>query len=1245
MDNNGKKRPGSPGNPAPPSPKRSNSVRDSVSDILQGEAAGLVTEHYPQLPRTSTLDDRAPRAPLSPYTEGDSSESEDLFWEGDPAASVSDDGTPLPPNNSDADLVGNLSFQLGSVLRPAVLQPPPALQLPVMAQAEPVPPAENASRMEITNSLEEAEIFIQGDVHAGAQAAAGGLVGLARQKTRFRKASRDLSEAEAELDKLKKIATLRIAKIANENVREASRQEWVGYKIHIVNRIEDLRDDLIENDPKRQNEEEQLNASVVASKDIITAHITQINDLLKQIGEDLTGLTANEVELNKSQYTALKVRMLDAKKLISPGIDDLYKQQLSLDGSRSEVVHNDHTKDVKDINKIYSDLWNLLHANLNDTVLAFNPPGHSTANNTVVGATNCSIGNKSGYSYRSDKYPKFKWTYRSYPAWKKEMIEDILIGKSSSHQMRIMGEFSGYPNLDNMFDDPVKAWAWLDNKWANETVIIDTVCAEWSAKKSVSGLNECAKLVNLYEEVLELQLTLRLYREEELLTAARPMISKFQSLLPEKFREEFHHQLCRHETELGDKLKGTARFQYLMKYVESKVNYIEHNLPHMLVQNSDPAAPDAPLHPASASSVTDGSLGATPKVSRRERKQANVNAMQAAGSTGTAGASRARGSSVTGGPPDGALSEKTKKYCEEKWALYKPCPVCGAKGHYYEGPRGWGPSQSLQDCPKFRNEMNVNQRADIVIDKKLCIRCLNTQHTTRDCKKDRENWYCREMVGSAQCKQQHSNYLHGATRKLVNNIQCQAILDLAVWKFEEMSQDDLDAHLALRTDAMLPVVRVELAEGIPATLLLDGGSNCTVIRDGFARSLGMKPTVVNTNITVCGNQTKNVDLNYYCITVMLSEVPRKIFMLGMDTITSVPGDYDISIAYELFPHIERGLLDKPGGEVDIIIGQDNGDLLPSGGQGVNEVGLLRVSDISFGPGKVLTGSHPQIKFENPSLSTEAQMACYHTTFTRPSKNLLTCHLHSEPVMDFYECEMMPFSAPRRCSSCMGCEVCTVTRQGMTVTEKREYQAMRENLTHDPDTNIVTVSWIMVDSSLRNNNTGPRLTELYMKVPNTINDLFSTLISWRSFVVGGFLDIKKAFLSMRSTIKEKFMSLVVRKFHVCDDTIRIPDLLKVTARNRSRRVSSEPGLESITEEQPEVSEVEPVTEEQPEVSQEEYINLFCSSPDTQVYINTLAANITTVQSPDYTCSESSLRHHLVYNRDWKDTAEDSLSHQT
>ena len=48
-----------------------------------------------------------------------------------------------------------------------------------------------------------------------------------------------------------------------------------------------------------------------------------------------------------------------------------------------------------------------------------------------------------------------------------------------------------------------------------------------------------------------------------------------------------------------------------------------------------------------------------------------------------------------------------------------------------------------------------------------------------------------------------------------------------------------------------------------------------------------------------------------------------ISLMGIDNIASIPGSINLSIAYLALPHIPAHTLDRPHGEVGLLLGQDN----------------------------------------------------------------------------------------------------------------------------------------------------------------------------------------------------------------------------------------------------------------------------------------------------------------------------------
>ena len=78
---------------------------------------------------------------------------------------------------------------------------------------------------------------------------------------------------------------------------------------------------------------------------------------------------------------------------------------------------------------------------------------------------------------------------------------------------------------------------------------------------------------------------------------------------------------------------------------------------------------------------------------------------------------------------------------------------------------------------------------------------------------------------------------------------------------------------------------------------------------------------------------------------------RLMKLLGMDKITSAQPAVDVSPAYALFPLVPAGALDRPVGDVGVLIG---------GGLGDDMVEQLRVMTIPFSSGYVPFG-HSEIK--------------------------------------------------------------------------------------------------------------------------------------------------------------------------------------------------------------------------------------------------------------------------------------------
>ena len=81
----------------------------------------------------------------------------------------------------------------------------------------------------------------------------------------------------------------------------------------------------------------------------------------------------------------------------------------------------------------------------------------------------------------------------------------------------------------------------------------------------------------------------------------------------------------------------------------------------------------------------------------------------------------------------------------------------------------------------------------------------------------------------------------------------------------------------------------------------------------------------------------------YSFSILSLEEEVKVTCVGMDTNTSNQNQQaDISPDDHLFTHVPAGALRQPIGEIQLLIGQDYGELLTVGGLGMNQVGGLHV---------------------------------------------------------------------------------------------------------------------------------------------------------------------------------------------------------------------------------------------------------------------------------------------------------------
>ena len=902
------------------------------------------------------------------------------------------DSLPLPPNNTsvpeveeqheetqqeqqeefeDVDLSRMDVDELGEAPPPVNHQPP----LPAAVMAQPVPPTEDEMilRTQIEEELHQAETHLQG-----------------RKVTR---AGTALDSVTPNLNQLKTLAIRRIALIQDPAVKAATTTEWRTYYNKQLDEEERVAGLIINAKGPDQTAENEKKAARSKVSRAIKALVNEINLKVTGITKDLESDSKDDQILSRALYSAFKERISKVESLMRPRLDELAEEllQLETEQAQMDLRETEHKTRMENFDTAVTKLFSDLHKVKLDETIVFQPGASSTQNNSVLVQSGSSSANSGfgsrGWKYKNAPLPKFSGDQAKYGKWRTEMQKEVLPGMDDARQIRLISELTPNTEVDDMFTDVASCWAYMDNLYANKAAISKAVLTAFLDKTVMKGHNDQSRLVNLYMELKQLYLTLDTHGLVSQLTDFHPMMNKLISLTPDRYAEEYTTKLQEAEERDEREYSTNERYKFFDAWLEKKHKYLTHNLQHLLTPKVPPSDPPPPRD-----TETRKQRKARLEQERRDRNQEEVHPPTKSGNAFKTGPGdqdkeenkKKRNSTANQQPP--ALSDTVMANIKKKWAMYGPCPACGEEGHMFESFRGWAASSSLQDCPKFMNEMSVTQRADFMCkNKKTCIRCVSFTHNTKDCPKLATDWYCRVITDGKMCKGDHSSFLHGvpAGVKLTNNFKKTELSHYNAKPSYDMSEEESDNLERLRRDAMLAVVKHKVGDK-ECTWLLDGGSTCSLILNRCARKLGLIAKIFNANIRVLTMPDENADLKYYAFTMDTDFGPKKLVLLGMDDLTEVPGYYNVEAAYRLFPHLQPGCLDNPGGEIEILIGQDNADLLPKGGEGPDLVDGLMVQKIPFGPGRVLTGYHPDVVFTNPVLNPVARKAAHHVNISKPS---------------------------------------------------------------------------------------------------------------------------------------------------------------------------------------------------------------------------------------------------------------------
>ena len=207
----------------------------------------------------------------------------------------------------------------------------------------------------------------------------------------------------------------------------------------------------------------------------------------------------------------------------------------------------------------------------------------------------------------------------------------------------------------------------------------------------------------------------------------------------------------------------------------------------------------------------------------------------------------------------------------------RKCPLCSA-------------SHKLLFCDRFKKKTS-NERLNFVNENNLCHVCLMANHTTDDCKR---SYTC-------SCGGRHSNLIH------------------------------IDRHVTLsnassRCAAHVPVVKVKVEGAHDALAVLDTASDATFCSRNLVEGLGVKGQFGSFSLnTLTGETSKR--LERVNLSIESTDGLESLVLSNVIVVDRIPMNFP-AISLMKFPHLQNLPLIQPnGGEVKLLIGQDNAEAL------------------------------------------------------------------------------------------------------------------------------------------------------------------------------------------------------------------------------------------------------------------------------------------------------------------------------
>ena len=600
--------------------------------------------------------------------------------------------------------------------------------------------------------------------------------------------------------------------------------------------------------------------------------------------------------------------------------------------------------------------------------------------------------------------PVFSGEIRDYPNFKED-YERLMKGSFHKDPYALRSCLSG-PALSvvqGVENDYDKMFKRLDDKFGDSCKLVDTILCDLKTIKPI-GEGDTKSFIRVVEKLERCWLDMkRMSLEKEMNTTS--MVSFIEKIMPSTQKREWvlWSEQYRNSGNLFEKLlEFLLRERKVMEYMDSSVRACASS---RVCHNAD-------------SEVMEGNSDMTSTIHKLKQEQSEMRQClnQLTQSIQSLG--------------------KERKDSEVPW---------------YRGSRCWlhdSNTHTIHNCKEFK-EMNSSEKMEAIKYNHVCFSCLNGNHISKRCQSKRP---CNiNTTEGFKCNKFHHPLLHDA---YIEGLMFHMSLS---GKYENRVRDK----------ALLMMSKVYSRDcNIPLNALWDPGSDITLVIFDTASRLGLTGKEVTLSVTKVGGMTEKLHSREYTIPLVdLYGKVRHITAYGIEHITSAICKVDLTKVVALFRNITVADLDRPEGDIDLLIGTDWCNLMPVV---ESTVGNLQLMKNMFG--YCIRGSHPLVRFESHRDYAFTVRVNHATSFLHPTA--LSVEETSKVTLNlerFFEIEALGTYCVPRCGACK-CGSCAIGDKNYSIKEERELDMINAGLAYNKDKKIWTAEypWVKDPKDLPNN---------------------------------------------------------------------------------------------------------------------------------------------------------------------------------